>query len=115
MNELSMKILGLLEDPILARRVVTAGAWCSVIAMAVAPDVALAAFPVPGLNRLVTDTQDHITQEGSLIGASLGVAGGAVRMMLTNFEGGVGKLVTTGGGGAVIGASPEVASYVTTG
>ena len=36
-------------------------------------------------------------------------------MMLTNFEGGIGKVVTTGAGGAVIGSSPEVATYVTNG
>lgn len=104
-----------LVDPVLCRKAATVSAWCGVVAFAVAPDIALAAFPVPGLDRLVTDSQDHITSQGSLIGASLGLAGGAVRMMLTNFEGGIGKVVTTGAGGAVIGSSPEVATYVTTG
>lgn len=102
-------------DPVLCRRVAVVTGWCGVVALAVAPDVALAAFPIPGLDRLVTDSQDHITTQGSLVGASLGLAGGAVRMMLTNFEGGIGKVVTTGAGGAVIGSSPEVASYVTAG
>lgn len=113
MNETMVRVLGVLEDPIVARKVTTALAWCGVVALAVAPEAAMAAFPIPGLDRLVTDSQDHITSQGSLIGASLGLAGGAVRMMLTNFEGGIGKIVTTGAGGAVIGSSPEVASYVT--
>lgn len=102
-------------DPVLCRKVATASGWCAVVALAVAPDVALAAFPIPGLDRLVTDSQDHVTSQGSLIGATLGLASGAIRMMLTNFEGGIGKVVTTGGGGAVIGSSPEVATYVTSG
>jgi hypothetical protein len=113
LNGLMLRACGLLEDPVVCRKVVTASAWCSVVALAVAPDVALAAFPIPGLDRLITDSQDHITTQGSLIGASLGLAGGAIRMMLTNFEGGIGHLVRTGAGGAVIGSSPEVASYVT--
>jgi hypothetical protein len=113
MNGLMVRVYGFLEDPIVCRKIVTASAWCAVGAMAVMPDIAMAAFPIPGLDRLVTDSQDHITSQGSLIGASLGLAGGAIRMMLTNFEGGIGHVVRTGAGGAVIGASPEVATYVT--
>lgn len=113
MNEKFARVCGVLEDPVVARRLAVTGAWCGVAAIALMPEMAWAAFPIPGVTRMVTDVQDHTTQEGSLIGATLGLAGGAVRMMLSNFEMGIGHVVRTGAGGAVIGSSPEVATYVT--
>ena len=113
MKSLVTRALDLMEDPIVCRRVATVGAWVAVGVFAFAPGEAMAAFPIAGLDRMRQDTQDHITQEGSWIGASLGLAGAGVRMMLSNFEGGIGGVVRTGGGGAVMGASPECASYMT--
>lgn len=104
-----------LDDPVVCRRVMTAAAWGGVLAMALVPEVAMAAFPIPGVQRMVTDVQDHTTNEGALIGGTLGLGAGAVRMMLTGFEMGIGRVVQTGAGGAVIGSSPEVASYITSG
>lgn len=113
MNDLLFRVAGFLEDPIVCRRAVTLAAWCGVGVVALAPEAAWAAFPIPGVERLKTDVQDHITEDGSIIGASLGLAAGCVRMMLSNFEMGLGGVVKTGAGGAGIGASPEVADYMT--
>lgn len=113
MKEMMTRVMDRIEDPIVCRRFATVAAWTAFGVLALAPDVAMAAFPIGGLDRMRQDTQDHITQEGSWIGASLGLAGAGVRMMLSNFEGGIGGVVRTGGGGAVMGASPECASYMT--
>ena len=113
MKSLVTRALDLMEDPIVCRRVATVGAWAAVGILAFAPGEAMAAFPIPGLDRMRQDTQDHITQEGSWIGASLGLGKSGLQMILSNFEGGVGGVVRSGGGGAVMGASPEVASYMT--
>jgi hypothetical protein len=113
-NTFSARVAGFLEDPIVCRRIVTAAAWCGVGMVAVMPEMAWAAIPIPGLDRFTTDIQDHVTTQGSIGGATLGLAAGAVRMMLSNFEMGIGGVVKTGAGGAVIGASPEAATYLTT-
>jgi hypothetical protein len=113
MNSALEKIESWLDDPVVCRRVMTTAAWVGLGVMALAPDVAMAAFPVPGVQRLVTDVQDHTTQEGGLIGGTLGIGMGAIRMLLSGFEMGIGRVVQAGAGGAVIGSSPEVATYIT--
>jgi hypothetical protein len=113
MKALVTRALDLMEDPIVCRRVATAAAWVGVGVLALAPGEAMAAFPVARLDGIRQDVQDHVTDEGSLIGASLGLGKCGLQMILSNFEGGVGGVVRAGGGGAVMGASPEVASYMT--
>lgn len=115
LNSTLNRINAWLDDPIVTRRVMITASWCGVGVMALMPEAAMAAFPIPGVQRMVTDVQDHTTQEGALIGATMGLGAGAMRMMLSGFEMGVGGVVKTGAGGAVIGSSPDVASYITTG
>jgi hypothetical protein len=113
MKSLVTRALDLMEDPIICRRIATATAWVAVGVFAFAPGEAMAAFPIARLDGMRQDVQDHITDEGSWIGASLGLGKCGLQMILSNFEGGVGGVVRTGGGGAVMGSSPEVASYMT--
>lgn len=115
MSKLVDKINWFLEDPVVCRKVLNVSGWVGVGVVALMPEMAYAAFPIPGLTRLVTDAQDHITQEGSLIGGTLGIASGAARMAFGNMEMGIGNLVRAGAGGATAGSSPEVASYISTG
>lgn len=101
------------DDPIVRKRAATVLSWSALGVVLFAPEVAFAAFPIPGLQRTVTDTQDTVTNEGGTIGASLGIGAAAVRMMLSNFEMGIGKGVTTAAGGALIGSTPELSTYLT--
>src|SRR3954447_22977873 len=58
---------------------------------------AWAAMPIPGWDRMVTDTQDHAINQGGLI---MGVGGGAIsafKMVFSGGEFGMGNLLRTGG------------------
>ena len=74
---------------------------------------ALAAFPIAGLDRMVTDIQDTSTHQGGLIGVGLGLAGSATRMILSGGEFGAGHFVRTGIGGGVFGSIPGLSTYLT--
>lgn len=89
-------------------------AWCAVITAAFCPD-AMAAMPIPGWDRMVTDTQDAATNQGGLI---MGVGGGAIsafKMVFSGGEFGMGNLIRTGGGCAIAGSVPALAPYFTGG
>ena len=114
MSRLMDNVNWFLEDPTVCRKVLNVLGWGGVAVTALMPELAYAAFPIPGVARLVTDVQDHITDEGSLIGGTLGIASGAARMAFGNMEAGIGNLVRAGAGGATAGSSPEVATYIAT-
>ncbi len=101
-----------LDDPMFWRRTGTVVTWSALGVLAFVPE-AYAAFPIPGLQRLVTDTQDTVTNEGGTAGATLGIGAAAVRMALSNFEMGIGKFCTTAAGGATVGSAPELSTYLT--
>lgn len=111
MKSVMDRVCGFLEDPIVARRLGYAAGWGAFAAMALVPEVAFAAFPIARLQTMVTDLNDHQTGEGALIGCGLGVARAGFRMATTGFEQGLGHGVQGAAGGAVLGATPEVASY----
>ena len=74
--------------------------------------VAEAAFPIAGLDTMVADSGEFMTNQGGLIGVILGIGRAAIAIAGGHGEGGVGHFVKAGCAGGVFGSTPEIASYV---
>ena len=94
-----------------ARRVVHTAFWtCTALVLEVGPS--LAAFPIPGLDRTVTDIQDTGVHQGGMIGLTLGILSAAAQFGLSHHASGIAQFTRAAGGGALAGATPQLATYL---
>lgn len=73
--------------------------------------VAEAALPIPQLEAIITETEDTAINQGGVLAGIGGLAAGAFKMAFSSGEFGIGQLMRTGGGCAMVGATPSLTPF----